>query len=112
MTCLKQRAHLKIRPVDASVGYPDANEISTVHSIYEILFLHLFQYSVGRGIGGNLQVFTDVMPVLLAVTFYRIYSLLAKPHCNYSEFNFPCFPLEIFRLFFNPREILVFMRRF
>jgi len=27
---------------------------------------------VGRGIGGNLQVFTDVMPVLLAVTFYRI----------------------------------------
>jgi hypothetical protein len=50
----------------------DANEISTVLSIYEILFLHLFQYSVGRGIGGNLQVFTDDMPVLLAVTFYRI----------------------------------------
>jgi hypothetical protein len=36
---------------------------TTVLSIYEILFLHLFQYSVGRGIGGNLQVFTDVMPV-------------------------------------------------
>ena len=30
---------------------------------YAILFLHLSQYSVGRGIGGNLQVFTDVMPV-------------------------------------------------
>jgi hypothetical protein len=29
MTCLKQGAHLKIRPVDAIVGYPDANEIST-----------------------------------------------------------------------------------
>jgi|GEM_PF-6572941 len=41
-------------------------------SVYEILFLHLSQYSVGHGIGGNLQVFTDVMPVLLAVTFYRI----------------------------------------
>jgi hypothetical protein len=49
------------------------------------------KYSVGRGIGGNLQVFTDVMPVLLAVTFYRIYSLLAKPRCNYSEVNFPLF---------------------
>jgi hypothetical protein len=41
MTGLKQRAHLKIRPVDSIVGYPDANEISTVLSIYEILFLHL-----------------------------------------------------------------------
>jgi hypothetical protein len=103
---------VKIRPVDSIVGYHDANEISTVLSIYEILFLHLSQHSVGRGIGGNLQVFTDVMPVLLAVTFYRIYSLLAKPRCNYSEFNFPCFPLEIFRSFFNHKEILVFMRRF
>jgi hypothetical protein len=72
MTCLKQRAHLKIRPVDSIVGYHNANEISTVFSIYEILFLHLSQHSVGHGIGRNLQVFTDVMPVLLAVTFYRI----------------------------------------
>jgi hypothetical protein len=63
MTCLKQRAHLKIRPVDSIVGYHDANELSTVLSIYEILFLHLSQYSVERGIGGNLLVFTDVMPV-------------------------------------------------
>ena len=63
---------MKILPVDSIVGYLDANEISTVLSIYEILFLHLFQSSVGRGIGGNLQVFTDAMPVLLAVTFYRI----------------------------------------
>ena len=78
MTCLKQPAHLKIRPVDSIVGNPDANEMSTVLSIYEILFLHLFQYIVGRGIGGNLQVFTDAMPVLLTVTFYRIYSSLAK----------------------------------
>jgi len=70
---------VKIRPVDSIVGYHDANEISTVLSIYEILFLHLSQHSVGHGIGGNLQVFTDVMPVLLAVTFYRIYSSLAKP---------------------------------
>jgi hypothetical protein len=38
----------------------------------------------------------------LAVTFYRIYSLLAKPRCNYSEFNFPCFPMEIVLSFFNP----------
>ena len=63
---------MKILPVDSIVGYLDANEISTVLSIYEILFLHLFQYSVRRGIGDNLQVFTDAMPVLLAVTFYRI----------------------------------------
>jgi len=69
---------VKIRPVDSIVGYPNANEISTVLSIYEILFLHLSQFSVGRGIGGNLQVFTDAMPVLLAVTFYRILSSLAK----------------------------------
>jgi hypothetical protein len=39
---------------------------------------------VGHGIGRNLQVFTDVMPVLLAVTFYRISSTYAKPRCNYS----------------------------
>jgi hypothetical protein len=54
---------VKILPVDSIVGYHDANEISTLLSIYEILFLHLSQYSVGRGIGGNLLVFTDVMPV-------------------------------------------------
>jgi hypothetical protein len=55
---------VKIRPVDSIVGYQDANEISTVLSIYEILFLHLSQHSVGHGIGGNLQVFTNAMPVL------------------------------------------------
>jgi len=60
---------VKIRPVDSIVGYHDANEISTLLSIYEILFLHLSQFSVGRGIGGNWQVFTDVMPVLIGGHF-------------------------------------------
>lgn len=72
MTCMKQRTHLNSRPVDFIVGFHNANEKSTPISNYEILSLHLSLYSVGHGIGGNLQVFTDVMLVLLAVTFYRI----------------------------------------
>jgi hypothetical protein len=38
----------------------------------------LYHNSVGHGIGANLQVFTDVMPVLLAVNYYRIRTPLAK----------------------------------
>jgi hypothetical protein len=75
------------------------------------------KYSVGRGIGRNLQVFTDVMPVLLAVTFYRISSTYAKPRCNYSVLsNFIKqlfrFSLEKYRSFFIFREISGCMRHF
>lgn len=35
-------------------------------------------HCVGHDIGGDLQVFTDVVPFLLAATFYRIFGHSAK----------------------------------
>jgi len=35
-------------------------------------------HCVGHDIGANLQVFTDVVPFLLAATFYRIFGHSAK----------------------------------
>ncbi|MDD5322571.1 MAG: hypothetical protein PHD43_18540, partial [Methylococcales bacterium] len=34
------------------------------------------------------------------------------PYCNYSEFNFPCFPMEIFRSFLSPGEFQSFCGSF
>ena len=48
------------------------------------------------------------MPVLLAVTFYRISSTYAKPRCNYSVLSsFSDFLLEKYRSFFIFREISI-----